>query len=159
MKKYYVSILLSAILLVQISSLSAQAHLPVPEFEKSFSTTSNAGHVKLIWMVNDGQSPDDHIYFELQRATDPKFETAKTLYKGPDLASFLSGMPDGKFYFRVRSLTEGEDQVSDWSETLVINVEHQSLQLAFNLFGIGAVVFLATVAVVVIGNRKAEIKA
>jgi hypothetical protein len=106
--------------------------------------TSN-GYVKLEWENGDNAS------YELQQATSADFADSRTIYKGPDKASFISGLEDGNYYFRVRS-AEGP-----WSLPVQLIVKHQSLQLAFTLFGIGAVVFLLTVFVVIKGVRNSDI--
>lgn len=72
------------------------------------------------------------------------------IYRGPDRASFISGLEDGTYVYRVRA-ADGE-----WSDPLTIIVKHQSIRLAKLLFGIGAVVFLLTVAVVVHGTWQTK---
>jgi hypothetical protein len=72
------------------------------------------------------------------------------MYHGPDRASFISGLNNGTYYYRVKS----ED--SDWSKTLVVEVKHHSLRLAMILFAVGGVVFLLTVAVVVEGTFRTK---
>jgi hypothetical protein len=105
-------------------------------------TTARQGHIRLDWKgVKNAK-------YELQRALKSDFTDPVMLYRGPDQASFISGMDDGVYYFRVRE-TEGV-----WSEVLTVQVAHQSLRLAFILFGIGGIVFLFTVIVVVNGARR-----
>ncbi len=103
-----------------------------------------AGHVRLEWHTSS-----DTI-FELQQAADASFAGARVIYRGPDRASFISGLEDGTYVYRVRA-TDGE-----WSDPLTIIVKHQSIRLAKLLFGIGAVVFLLTVAVVVHGTWQTK---
>ncbi len=106
---------------------------------------SNSGHVRLVW-----KSEGDTL-FVLQQAPDSSFLHAKTIYEGPDLASFVSGLRNGNYYFRVR----GEDD--QWSDVVHLHVQHQSLELAFTLFGIGGIVFLLTVFVVLKGAGYVQI--
>ena len=113
----------------------------------SFDTTYykiSEGHIRLDWTAKDAG------VFELEQATDDSFSNAKTIYSGPDLASFISGLRDGMYHYRVR------DKGGAWSDQLTVEVQHQSLKLAFTLFGIGGVVFLLTVLVVVQGARKSS---
>ena len=100
------------------------------------------GHIKLQWKA------ENNTTFELQQATTANFSNAATIYQGPDQASFISGLKDGDYFYRVRAVGR------TWSKPLLIKVEHQSLTLAFTLFGVGAVVFLLTVLVVVKGVRQ-----
>lgn len=117
----------------------------------SFDTTVinvQDGHIRLEW------NGEEDATFELQRAPTEDFTHPQTLYRGPDKASFISGLENGTYYFRIRELN------ADWSDTLTLIVAHQSLKLAFTLFGIGGVVFILTVVVVVHGamqTRKEEI--
>ncbi len=115
---------------------------------------SNSGHHRLVWRPEDESISGGTLTFEVQQARDPNFETAKTIYIGPDMASFISGLKDGDYYYRVR--TRAEDTMSAWSEPVHVQVAHQSLQLAFTLFGLGAVVFLATLILVVHGTRNSD---
>jgi len=103
---------------------------------------SNSGHIKLEW-----EAEMDTI-FELQRAPTRHFSEPTISYKGPDRASFISGLEEGEYYYRVR--TAG----GAWSEPLLIRVRYQSMTLAFTLFGLGGIVFLLTVLVVIRGVRQ-----
>ena len=154
-KRHLAPLILINALLAQTSFLSAQSpEIPVPQFQGSFPQTSDAGHVRLKWDFRDEALSNGAIHFELQQAKDPAFEISRTIYTGPDLASFISGLPNGEFHFRVRAQTENGSLVSAWSQPVLLKVQHHSLQLAFTLFGVGAVVFLATLALVFFGNRR-----
>ena len=132
---------------------AAENELPVPQFDSPAEQVSTAGHVRLAWQV-PATADGEKLAFELQKASNPAFGEAKTVYVGPDRASFLSGLPDGEYHFRVRTKLSG--RVSDWSAPVVVRVQHQSLDLAFTLLGLGAIVVIATIGVVVLGNRQAE---
>lgn len=103
---------------------------------------STSGHTKLEWSGMDG------VDFEVQIATDKSFNSARSIYAGPDKATFVSGLADGQYYFRVRENT------SPWSQTLVLDVKHHSLALAISLFVVGFVVFGLTTWLVMDGARK-----
>lgn len=137
------------------SYLSAQ-QIPVPQFEGPQTTVSDAGHVRLVWLSDADLEQREDIQFELQQATDEEFETARTIYTGPDLASFISGLPNGDFFFRVRALVDNGNRAGSWSEPITVKVQHHSLKLAFTLFALGAIVFIATAAMIVTGNRNSE---
>jgi len=144
---------LAVLFLILTTKLHSQSpEIPTPQFRGSFSNTSDAGHIKLVWQYPNGLGPG--AQFELQQANDAAFRTNRTIYLGPDLASFVSGLPNGEYYFRIRTRMN-DGRTSFWSRALSVKVEHQSLQLAFSLFGIGALVFVATLAVVFFGSRKA----
>ncbi|MEJ2595056.1 MAG: hypothetical protein P8100_08005 [bacterium] len=103
---------------------------------------SSSGYIKLSW-----ESDKDSLFI-LQKSDSPDFRDAEVIYSGPDKASFISGLENGRYYFRIRPADKS------WSDTVLVEVKHQSLQLAFTLFGLGAIVFLLTVFVVADGVRK-----
>lgn len=124
---------------------SIVAHGQAMELRTERGTTSHDGRVKLIW-TNAGA---DAVY-TLEQARDKTFSTNKKIYEGPDRASFVSGLPDGRYYFRVRS------ESHSWSPALELHVRHHSLSLAFSLFGVGALVFILTVLVVLRGAARTK---
>jgi hypothetical protein len=133
--------LLSLILLF-VSLLTSVAQQR-PAFRGQDNRTTHDGHVRLQW-----RSVASDAVYEVQQAATRDFERAITIYKGPDLATFISGLPNGVYYYRLRS------NGGIWSEPITVTVEHYSLQLAFTLAGLGAIVFLLTIALVVKGTAK-----
>jgi len=127
----------------------------VPEFNGPHKVENNAGQIKLVWSLADTLLYSRLFTFELQQSVNASFSNPRTLYKGSDLASFISGLRDGDYYFRVRTVLDGTS-ASAWSEPLLLQVHHQSLTLAFTLFGLGAIVFVSTVLLIIIGNRNAQ---
>ena len=154
-KKYFGMIVLLYPIILQSASLPGN-DLPVPEFAASEDVVSTAGHVRLSWDVPDNAENLAAIEFELQQTSDVAFQKAKTIYSGPDRSSFISGLPNGDYRFRVRARLDGE--AGGWSTPVTVQVQHQSLRLAFTLLGLGAIVVLATVTLVIVGNRKANIE-
>jgi hypothetical protein len=124
----------------QMITASAHSHTV---FKGSTRLVSDDGHVRLEWLASGPGA-----VYEIQQAETPYFENPKSIYKGPDLGTFVSGLRNGKYYYRVR--TEG----GDWSDTLELDVKHHSLRLAYILSGLGAIVFLLTVWVVLRGTSK-----
>jgi hypothetical protein len=113
--------------------------------EFSFDTCyieASSGYLKLKWTDNN-----DTVYI-LQQSNSRNFEESLTIYRGPDQASFVSGLGNGDYYYRFRPVN------GNWSETLHVRVEHQSLRLAFTLFFLGGFVFLLTAFVILHGVRK-----
>lgn len=116
--------------------------IPIQFSAESLVQHSNSGYLQLEW---SGSDPDQN--FILQQSNDSTFKDARTIYQGPDQASFVSGLDNGTYYFRVG------DESSNWSESLVLHVQHQSLPLALTLSGIGFLVFACTVFIVIKGVR------
>ncbi|HEY9559397.1 MAG TPA: hypothetical protein VIR29_01275 [Anseongella sp.] len=115
------------------------------ELSSSKSGLSRDGHVRLQWAVTDGSSGN---VFLVQQAETEAFSTPRIIYHGPDQATFISGLENGNYYFRVRR------ENGDWSNVMALEVNHHSLYLTFILLSIGAVVFLLTAAMVIYGSRK-----
>jgi len=127
--------------------------LAAPAFDNEDSTFTNAGSIRLSWSPGEGTGEDPGLRFELQKADDPGFRGARTDYAGPDRATYVSGLPDGRYHYRVRAVDAG-GRVSPWSMPVQVAVAHHSMGLAWLLFGIGAIVFALTVLVVVRGARS-----
>jgi len=123
---------------------AAQAAEAAPALE-SDSDVATAGFYQLSWQA--GEAP---VAFELQEATRPDFADAREFYRGPDLATVFSGQPNGDYYYRIRAI-DG-DTVSPWSDTVHVVVQHHSLARAFTFLALGAIVFIATVVLILRGE-------
>ena len=110
---------------------------------------ATAGYFRLSWSVSE---PGKLPRFELQESANPDFMDPRTIYNGPDAATTFSGRADGDYYFRVRSLESG--QSSAWSSVIQVQVRHHPLTRAWLFFGLGAIVFLATLALILRGAPK-----
>ncbi|MCB0520690.1 MAG: hypothetical protein H6577_22805 [Lewinellaceae bacterium] len=140
-------------LLALMGSAGFGQNTPKPIFENDRENFSNSGYLKLSWTWEAKAGNADAPIFHLQRSQDAAFAHAKTIYKGPDFASFRSGLNNGLYYYRIRAaLPDGS--TSGWSDPVLVEVKHHSLALTFTLVGLGAVVFLLTVIIVVQGARR-----
>lgn len=139
-------------------SLSAFARVepvpPTPAFVAEEATVEQAlPYVTLSWEIPGDDQPQPDVLFELQVAPSNGFLEPRAVYRGPDAASVISGLAEGEYFYRVRSFFE-EGESSAWSEPLQLIIQYDSLAKAFLLFGIGGIVTVATVALVVIGDRR-----
>lgn len=91
--------------------------------------------------------------FELQQGASAEFKEPSVRYRGRDQASFVSGLAENSYFFRVRVIAEN-GTLGPWSKPLQVTVKYQPLSRAFFLFSVGAVVSLATIALVVVGDRQ-----
>lgn len=134
-------------------SVQERGGVPPPELVIDSPSPSRAGHARLLWVPDATLLERDDIVFELQQATREDFSDARALYRGPDMASVVSGLEDGTYYYRVRAAVAetDADEVGPWSDPEVLVVEHHPLQLAILLMIVGGLVFAATVAVVIHG--------
>ncbi len=126
-----------------------------PRFDNASGEVSASGYFKLTWQW-DGEISGKAYHFELQQADNKNFDNAISLYTGPDFATFISGLKNGDYYYRISVSLEDSNFRSEWSEPLLVTIKHHPLQLAYGLFAMGAVVFLATVGIVVRGSRSAS---
>lgn len=143
--------------LTLLQSVRADSRLPEagrPFFDMPLENTVDAGYLKLSWEPGYGVTDGRGLHFEVQRASSRDFDATRTIYRGPDRATFRSGLRNGNYYYRVRSLQPESGEFSAWSEVLTVRVAHHSLPLALWLFALGALVFLLTVAVIVHGTWK-----
>jgi len=132
-----------AALIFIAASSQAMANPPTLQSDSELAT---AGYYRLSW---EGIATSDYL---LQEASDPDFTNVKTLYEGPDTASLVSGRSNGVYYYRVRTIDQSEDPGA-WSNIAKVEVTHHPLSRAFMFFALGAIVFFATLIVVVAGNR------
>lgn len=130
-----------ALLLLLVSSPSLFA---APQLQTD-TEMATAGYYRLSWQS------DMAADFVLEEATDPAFLQVTTLYQGPDTATLISGRSDGTYYYRVRNMQN--DNQDDWSDVTTVEVSHHPLSRAFMFFALGAIVFIATLVVVVLGSK------
>ncbi len=132
--------------------LSAKPVLPVLTTDTTLAT---AGYYQLSWRPGIDGASDKILQYELQQATNPEFSDRRSLYRGPDLASVISGKPDGRYYYRVRIINPNNLNRS-WSHPVMVEVRHHSLLKAFGFFTIGALVFFLTLFFVISRSRSLD---
>lgn len=110
----------------------------------SDTALSTAGYFRLTW-----HDDKPGATYKLQQADSSSFKDAQVLYQGQDEASVISGLANGHYYYRVANTETGQ-----WSAPLEVEVRHHPLSRALGFFSLGAVMFLATLAVLITGNRR-----
>ena len=100
-------------------------------------------------------SNEDGLRFALEQAPTERFARAEERYRGPDRGSFVSGLPEGDTWFRVRAIDE-EGRAGAWSAPMRIEVAYPSPTLVARLFALGAAVLGCTVLAVALGHRRAR---
>lgn len=113
------------------------------------SDVATAGFYRLTW-----DAGLESAAYELQEAKRADFADARSLYRGPDLATVLSGKSNGDYYYRVRVVDA--ERSSAWSEPVHVEVRSHSLPRALTFLVLGALVFLATVLLIVRGEARAR---
>jgi len=124
----------TGILFMALSGPAAQVFAATLEPE---SLESNEGYYQLRW---EAEEP-----VRLVEASSTDFTDARTLYTGTDTGRVVSGKPNGTWYYRL----ESADGARILSSSATITVRHHSLVRAFSFFALGAVVFCATLGLIV----------
>lgn len=127
-------------ILLAAAPLSAAYGRPELNSDMALST---AGYFRLSWHDEAGAD------FKLEQAQSGDFGNARLLYQGQDQATVISGLANGHYYYRVGNTATGQ-----WSDPLEVEVKHHGLARAFGFFTLGAVMFLATLGVLVFGSRR-----
>ena len=108
---------------------------------------SNDGMANLSWSIAGGAS------VHIEKSPNPDFTRPVTLYRGKDGATVITGLVDGEYHFRGRQeLPDG--RFSPWSDPVTLVVTHHTLTRAVTFFSIGAVVFLATLLLILFGAKR-----
>jgi hypothetical protein len=138
----------SALLLFS-SSIHGKQNLPLLELNVD-SQVATSGYYRLNWDWRT-ESPGNFSQFELDESKDDDFTDKVVFYRGPDLATVVSGKSNGTLYYRIVAL-DAQDNILATSNPVKVQIQHHSLSRALLFFGLGAVVFLFTLVVVLRGQ-------
>lgn len=144
--------ILAGFVALTVSVIPSQGQEPPrAAFRHELKLTTSEGHVALEW-----GGDRDLLEYELQSATEPHFIEPIRLYQGTDRTSFMSGLSDGRHFFRVRARSSEGDIWGPWSEPVELVCKHHSLTLAWALFTSGGLLFLLVVFFVGVNARSLE---
>jgi hypothetical protein len=135
-------------LLTCVGPLRAQ-ELPQAAFGHETELSTNEGHVLLQWGHDD-----ELLIYQLQMAATADFTAPTRLYEGSDKASFLSGLVDGRHFFRVRAREPDSETWGPWSASAEVVCEHHALTTAWAFFAVGGALFVLIVLSVGTGARS-----
>jgi len=131
-------------------SLTAVAGSGSPLLVLSSDTdVARAGYYRLQWHWSSADGAPQGP-FQLQESSTPDFSDALALYRGPDLATVISGRRDGVRYYRVGS----QHSETRWSNVVAVETQHHSLSRALLFFAAGGLVFALTLGVILRGSRQ-----
>lgn len=111
----------------------------------SSDTVATAGYYQLRWHPDKPGSQ-----FLLYESSSKDFITSRLVYRGTDLATVISGRADDVYFYRVSSVNDNPAT----SNTVKVTVRHHPLSLAIQFFMVGAMVFLATLILIITGYRN-----
>jgi len=119
---------------------------------ESDTDVATAGYYQLKW-----QATDTDVRFQIEEADNPAFDDAHELYLGRDRATVVTGRSDGTYYYRAR-IVAVDGSPGSWSDTVKVEIDHHPLSRALGFFSVGAIVFIAILVAILIGNRRYHIK-
>lgn len=109
--------------------------------------TADEGHLTLEWTPASSDA-ETATEYRVEQADSADFKNPVERYRGPDLAFFTSGLPEGRHYFRVRSTDS-----STWSQPLKVTVTYPKAHRVKSLLVLGGVTFAILIYVVVSGHQ------
>lgn len=137
-------------MVIPCTSVRAQ-DVPRVNFQTELKLTTNDGLVALRW-----HGDHDGLVYELQSAQEPGFLDPITEYEGTDQSSFQSGLPNGRYFFRIRARQLDSEIWGPWSDSVELICEHHSPRLAWTLFASGGLLFLLIVLFVGVNARSLD---
>ena len=148
--KLIIFVIASYIFLIHNQTAYSQKY-PVIQFKQDkWNFVSNTGYQSIKWIFPSHKEAD--IVYKLEQSTHKDFKQSKLIYLGTDTGSYLSGLAEGVYYFRVRAQSKNKKVLGQWSSPLKLTVKYQSMTLAWSLFVIGAIIFLAITFVIIRGS-------
>ena len=140
----------------ELGATSPEAQFIEPEVEPGVPLENDRGHVTFRWNVLPGDASQATTYaYELERAPTGDFDAPIRHYHGTDTASFVSGLEEGRHYFRVRASTS-DGEAGPWSESLIVEVNYVSMGKVKLLMLAGALCLIATVAIILVGSFRTK---
>jgi hypothetical protein len=140
---------------MEAATVDAQVTFVEPEIGASSAPIRNStGHIDLVWAAQ-GASSDTPPAFELQGARSSDFAEAITYYSGLDNRSFISGLAEGAYFFRVRPL-DAEARPGEWSPVLALEVDYVERWQVYLLMLIGLLCLAATITIIVLGSLRSK---
>jgi len=116
------------------------------------SVANSTGHLELVWDETGGAATTP-LSYELQRSRDSAFTAPVTLYEGRDRRTFISGLAEGSYFFRVRTVVS-EIEHGQWSDPVGIQVEYVDRWKVYALMCVGLFCLMATVYMIVCGTLR-----
>jgi len=111
---------------------------------RSDTDVATAGYFQLSW------NADEPIRLVESKSAD--FTNSSTIYTGSDSGRTVSGRRDGELFYRLESAGSG----AVLGGPLRVIVAHHPLSRALSFFGVGAFVFVATLALIVVGSLRSD---
>lgn len=125
------------------------AELPKVAFTVDDVHETKKGAVSLEWA-----GEEEGLVYQLQSGRSEDFDDPLRRYEGRDTASFLSGLEDGRYFFRVRARRADASTWGPWASPVRVDSNHHAMDLALTLCVVGAFLFLCIAVFIVINSRS-----
>ena len=142
--RHAVPLLFGALLLLSTAVDSPAATPSAPIWGHDAELGSSDGYAQLEWSIGEDLEGDTAWVYHLQEGRQPVFDDTDVQYMGPQHSSFVSGLENGSYYYRVRARHPDEEEWGPWSEVVHVSVQHHSRRFALGLMSVGGLVFLIT---------------
>lgn len=152
---------LFAVVMGAVGTSALAAEPPAVEFiEPQTEETvlvNTTGHIDLVWTVPPDSGKVAPAY-ELQGARSDDFAEPIDYYSGLDERTFLSGLAEGAYFFRVRALDANvaEAHPGEWSEVMAVEVDYVDRWKVNLLMLVGLLCLAVTVGIIVRGSLRTE---
>ncbi|MBD5781280.1 fibronectin type III domain-containing protein [Pelagicoccus sp. NFK12] len=116
------------------------------------SYQTDDGTVSLVWGESESGGAANRV-FEVRRWMSGSSLEGQLVYEGQDTASFVSGLNEGEYSFRIRSKPEGGTYPEWGDESLSVTVDYIDMAIVWPLMAAGAVCFVVLILTIVFGRR------
>ena len=113
---------------------------------------STDGTVALEWEALSPEQPG--LEFEVRRWEADTGDSGVLVYRGPDEGTFVSGLPEGEFVFKVRARPSTEEHFAWGDEALRLEVLYPNRVLVAILMIAGGITLFLTAGAIVAGYRR-----
>jgi hypothetical protein len=110
------------------------------------------GTVLLVWGESSSEPGGGKVH-EVRRWDAGGPSEGTYVYEGEDTASFVSGLNEGEYTFRIRSKERGGVYPEWGDESLVVTVDYIDMGIVWPLMGAGSVCIVVLILTIVLGRR------
>ena len=116
---------------------------------------ATAGYFQLSWRWPNAPAGVIYQLKEKRLADDVSNSASVVIYQGEDIASIISGKPDGRYEYQVVAHS-GDHANNTSSNTIIVAVAHHSLTDAFIILSIGVAIFIAILIAILRGSYQTD---
>lgn len=117
---------------------------------------SDSGKVTLHWNFSEERNwpTSAESDFILEQAPSDEFAEVLERYRGVDRSSVITGLAEGTYFFRVKTVEPSKGSLPPRSKHLKVEVAYMERGLVSLLLIVGGLVFLMTISAIFGGHRQ-----